>query len=167
MAWAYVNICTGDGASVHQIWWRKQVCTLRLSPKMQSDCSDCGPALGWHIMIANRHIIFISGQRNKQSSTNYNCRPFTEQLHSCSEVLSSLATLAPPAAVEPESIIPQVKKIAVWILNFLKRYFKTIDTIGQAKVCFSAGLSPNQWTNFWSSFELFVSCGTFSQWAVI
>ena len=125
-------------------WWRQRAQNLmvkaslyargienfRLSPKMQS---DCGPTLGLHMMIANRHIMSISGHRNEQSITDYNCRPFTERIHSCSEVLSSLATLAPPAAVEPESISPKWRKQTVWILNFLKQYFKTEDTINQVQ----------------------------------
>ena len=60
--------------------------------------------------IANRHIMSISGHRNEQSIAHYNCRPSTQQLHSCSEVLSrGLATSAPPATVEPGSVIAEVK----------------------------------------------------------
>ena len=126
-------------------WWRQRAQNLmvkaslyargienfRLSPKMQS---DCGPTLGLHMMIANRHIMSISGHRNEQSITDYNCRPFTENKSTAAGKFSPIwRLLLLQLQLNQKVYPPKWRKQTVWILNFLKQYFKTEDTINQVQ----------------------------------
>ena len=65
--------------------------------------------------VPNRHIMSISGHRNKQSLAHYNCRPSASQLQNCSDVLSralsapctSCVTAASQSTVEVSSGLRQ------------------------------------------------------------
>ena len=103
-----------------------------LSRKRQSHCIP--------MLVLQTDILRPDQATNEQSIAEYNCRPFTEQLHSFSEVLYSWPLLYLQMQLNQKVWSPNWTKQTV---NFLKHYFKTVDTISLVQIYFGAGSPPN------------------------
>ena len=67
----------------------------------QSQCqNDCHTLLS-NTQVPSRHIMAISGHRSEASFKHYNARPSSEQLRSCSDILSSAMGGRPQQSQQP------------------------------------------------------------------